>query len=201
MYVSSRLGTWQVLAVALVITLGGFGSPALQAEQQKGCQQGQKECPAPALQKPTVSAPCCPAPVVRQKPAQPPAPTCCPVDPKEVRKAEKAAEHAQHEAAEACKRQQEAAANAQRKINEAYAHGTHEVEEATANLNKRNSEWAEETAKLNSLNERNESVAGTPNESVAGTTPEPQPESGLMGSVSHGVEAIPHKIGQLFHIH
>ena len=160
MFVSSRLATWQVLAI-IVITLGVFGSPLQAKEKQnqnEGCQQ--KTCPAPVLQKPTVSAPCCPAPVVREKPcAPPPAPSCCPVDPKDVKKAQKANEHAQHEAAEACKRQQRAAQKAQQRIDDAYAHGNHEIDEATAKVNKRYSEWSEEYAKLNSLTGSNEATA------------------------------------------
>ena len=181
MFLRSRLATWQVLAI-VVITLGVFGSPALQAkqkEQKEGCGCQHKECPAPVLEKPTVSAPCCPAPVVREKPCAPPAPSCCPVDPKDVHKAEKANEHAQHEAAEACKRQQKAAAEAQRKIDAAYAHGTHEVDEATAKVNQRYSEWTEEYAKLNSLNGPGEATAETQPqpESEIRTKPEPTPEA------------------------
>ena len=59
MFVPSRLALWQVLAVVLLITLAGFGTPALRAQGQ-GCQQQssmpQKECPAPVLrEKPTVN--------------------------------------------------------------------------------------------------------------------------------------------------
>src|SRR5215467_846017 len=157
MCLSSRFATWLVLAT-VVITVGTFGSPALQANhnhnQQNeacGCQPKveQKQCcPAPVLQKPTVTAPCCPAPVVREKPCAPPPPSCCPVDPKDVHKAEKAAEHAQHEAA--------------------YAHGNHEIDEATAKVNKRYSEWTEEYAKLNSL-------TGGPSEATAEIQPQPEP--------------------------
>src|SRR6476620_7027305 len=108
MYLLAILATSRVLAVALAITLWGFGLPTLQAKQQ-GC------CPAPVVrEKPTVQ--CCPAPVLREKPTVPPAAACCPVDPKEVKKAQKEAEHAQHEAAEACKRQQKEVAKQQAKI-------------------------------------------------------------------------------------
>jgi hypothetical protein len=90
-----------------------------------------------------------------------------------VHKAEKANEHAQHEAAEACKRQQRAAAKAQQKIDAAYQHGTHEIDEATAKVNKRYSEWTDEYAKLNSLT--------GPNEATAQEQPQtqPEPESGV----------------------
>jgi type II secretory pathway pseudopilin PulG len=175
----SKLATWQVLAI-LVITLGVFGPSALQAKQKQneGCQQ--KTCQAPVLEKPTVAAPCCPAPVVREKScAPPPAPSCCPVDPKDVHKAEKANEHAQHEAAEACKRQQRAAQKAQQRIDDAYAHGNHEIDEATAKVNKRYSEWQDEYAKLNSLTGPSEATAETQPqpESEIRTKPEPIPEA------------------------
>ena len=87
-----------------LIILVGYGSPGLKAQGQGCPQHSSMTCPAPVLQKPT----------------PPPAETCCPVDPKEVKKAQKAAEHAQHEAAEACKRQQQAAEKAQRRIDEAH---------------------------------------------------------------------------------
>ena len=172
MYVSSRFATWQVVAIVLLITLAGFGVPGLKAEGH-GCQH-QSTCPAPVLEKPTPPPEpmCCPAPVV-QKPT-PAEPTCCPVDPKEVRKAEKAAEHAQHEAAEACKRQHAAAEKAQRRIDEAAARGNHEVEEATAKVQQRNSEWVEQQAKLNSLT-ATEATAQTESGTMR-AKPEPTPE-------------------------
>src|SRR5947207_12492799 len=145
MNVLPRLATWQVLAIALLIILGGVGSPVLRA-QGPGCQREQKDCPPATL---------------REKPTMPPAQTCCPIDPKDVHKAQKAADHAQHEAAEACKRQQRAAAKAQRKVDEAQAKGNHEIEVANAKLEKRRGEHAEAVAKL-------ESVQGSqgPNEGV-----------------------------------
>ena len=150
MLLRSRLATWQVLPIVL-LTLGVLGLPALQAKQKDpGCQQ--HECPAPCLQKPTVKAPCCPAPEVCPKPcAPPPAPSCCPVDPKEQRKAEKANEHAQHEAAEACKRQQRAAEKAQQRIDRAYERGNRDIDQKTGKVNQRYSEWQDAYAKLNSL--------------------------------------------------
>src|SRR5262249_10475367 len=134
---ASRLATWQVLAL-VVITLGIFGPSAVQAQDKhhEGCQQN--ACPAPALEKPTVAAPCCPAPVVKETCAPPPpAPSCCPVDPKDVKRAQKANEHAQHEAAEACKRQQRAAERAQQRIDDAYQRGNQDIDSATAKLNQR----------------------------------------------------------------
>src|ERR1051326_7909415 len=135
MYVSSRPAAGQVIAIALLLIFGGFGSPVLRA-QGHGCPQETKECPPPAL---------------REKPTVQPAETCCPVDPKEVKKAQKAAEHAQHEAAEACKRQQRAAAKAQRRVDEAQAKGNHKIEQANAKLERRNADHAEAQAKLDSL--------------------------------------------------
>ncbi len=158
MYVSSRVAAWQLIAIALVIILGGFGTPALQAKSEhksEGCPQAQKECPAPVL---------------RQKPTLPPAETCCPVDPKDVKKAQKAAEHAQHEAAEACKRQQKAVAKAQHELDEAEARANAKIDDANAKLQQRNSEYQEERAKL-------ESLSG-PNEAVAQTNPQTQPDIG-----------------------
>src|SRR5215813_15237472 len=68
MFFSSKFAAWRVLAVALAITLWGFGSPALRAEHSHDVGQGC--CPAP---KPVCPAPkpVCPAP-------KPPEPICCP---------------------------------------------------------------------------------------------------------------------------
>src|SRR5215831_15321092 len=88
MFRLSRLATWQVAAI-VVITLGIFGPSAIQAQHKhndNSCEQ--KACPAPALEKPTVAAPCCPAPIVKECAPPPPAPSCCPVDPKDVRRAQ-----------------------------------------------------------------------------------------------------------------
>lgn len=166
MHVSSRLTTGKVLAFALVLTLAGFGSPILQAQNGKkshGCA-----CAEPQAQS-------CPQ-TLREKPTAPPAETCCPVDPKEVKKAQKEADHAQHEAAEACRRQQRAAMKAQHKIDEAYKSGTSNVEAANAKLEQRKGESAEATAKLESLQAPNEGVAQARTEtesSVMRSKPEP----------------------------
>src|SRR4030095_15077706 len=75
MYFSSKFVAWRVLAVAFALTLWGFGSQALRAEDGHGC--GQKTCPAA---KPVCPAPkppepiCCPAPVLE-------CPTACPAEP------------------------------------------------------------------------------------------------------------------------
>lgn len=173
MYVSSRLAIWQVLALALFITLGGVGLPALHAQgQSHGCG--------------------CPAPVLREKPTMP-AETCCPVDPKDVKKAQKEAEHAQHEAAEACKRQQRAAAEAQRRIDEALAHGNHEIGEANAKLQKRYAEYSEARAHLDSLtSSENVGQASSPTEPATmrskpetTQTPAAQPAPNSCGKKNH----------------
>jgi LPXTG-motif cell wall-anchored protein len=179
MLLRSKLATWQVLAVT-VITLGIFGPLALYAKDKEGCQQKachqecHQACPAPVLCKPAVSAPCCPAPVCQKPCAPPPAPSCCPVDPKDVRRAERANEHAQHEAAEACKRQQRAAEKAQARIDKAYERGNQRIDDATAKVNQRYSEWQDEYAKLNSVNAGAECCV-TPSEPAPEPTPEPAP--------------------------
>src|SRR5215831_317322 len=122
MYFSSKFATW--LAVVLPITLSGFGVSTLQAKdknQQNGCgcsapvvQKPAPCCPAPVTHKAVVEPPpCCALPVVRQRSCGPAPTSCCPVDPKEISRAERAALRAQHEAAEACRRQQRAIAKAQ----------------------------------------------------------------------------------------
>jgi hypothetical protein len=82
------------------------------------------------------------------------------VDPKEVKKAQKSADHAAHEAAEACRRQQKEIAKAQQKIQDAYAHGNHEIQEANAKFEKRRGEYADALTKSAELNaQRQEQVA------------------------------------------
>jgi hypothetical protein len=174
-------------ALALALASWGFGSGELQAKGQQ-CPV-QKACPAPVLQKP---AACCPAPVL-EKPSAPPAETCCPVDPKEVKKAQKEAEHAQHEAAEACERQQKAAQKAQERIDKAAAKGQADVDAANAKLQDRNSEWAEANAKLESLSGTTEAVAQTTPEAqcepaITRAKPEPAPEPAVQPAPEPKVE-------------
>src|SRR5690242_19879668 len=118
----SKSATLKVLSVALLVTLCSVG---LQAEHHKSHVSSGCGCQAP----PVAQAPSCPAPsgcapVQLEKPAPTGCPqacegstvsiagpySCCPVDPKEVAKAKKEADHAAHEAAEACHRQQREAA-------------------------------------------------------------------------------------------
>ncbi len=150
-----------LLSIVLLIALAGFGTPVAQAQ---GVQQEQKTCPAPVL---------------REKPTTEPAETCCPIDPKEVRKAQKAADEAGHKAAKACKKQQQVAAKAQRKVDEAHAKGNRKIDEANAKLERRKSEHAEAVAKLESLNGPNEGTAqaqSEPQTDMNITRSKPQPE-------------------------
>ena len=89
MQFSKRLASWQGLAVGLLVCAGAIGVPALLAQDDN--------CPRKNI---------CPAPVVLEKPQVQPADTCCPVDPKEVKRAQKEAEHAQHELEEETAKQQ-----------------------------------------------------------------------------------------------
>ena len=153
MYVWSK-----ALAVALVATLWGFGATASQAKDHKdqSCAQPQPQaCPAPVLQKPAPIEPaCCPMPSVTPRCGPPVQTGCCPVDPKEVSKLRKEALHAQHEAAEACKKQQKAIAKAQHELDEKYAKEQSRIDRANAHLN-------HEAAELQEANAKYESFFGT----------------------------------------
>jgi len=165
MYVWSK-----ALAVALVASLWGFGATASQAKDHKNqsCPQPQA-CPAPVLQKPAPIEPaCCPMPSVTPRCGPPVQTGCCPVDPKDVSKAEKEALHAQHEAAEACKKQQKAIAKAQHEIDEKYAKEQRRLDKANAHLN-------HEVSELQEANAKYESFFGGPSEAVAEVTPQPEP--------------------------
>jgi hypothetical protein len=94
----------------------------------------------------------------------PPSEGCCPIDPKEVKKLEKEASHAQHEAAEACREQQKAAAHAQHEIDEAATRGQKDIDKAHAHLEHENGEWADVTAKYNSLSGSEGVTEQTPTE-------------------------------------
>ena len=161
MYFSSRIATVGILAVAFFLVMWVFGSAELQAQHHDskgcGCQAAPScEAPPPMPQCPCerlkpLPGPCdVPAPQIT-KPCVSQSEGCCPVDPKEVRKLEKEAEHAQHEAAEACKQQHKAAAHAQHEIDEAVSRGQNDIDKAHAHLEHENGEWAEAVAKYNSL--------------------------------------------------
>ena len=149
MYVWSK-----TLAVALVVALWGYGATALQAKDHKdqSCPKPQGICPAPVLQRPApIESTCCAMPSVRTHCEAPVQTGCCPVDPKEVSKAQKEALHAQHEAAEACQKQQKAIAKAQHELDEKYAKEQRRIDRANAKLNNRASELQEANAKYESF--------------------------------------------------
>ena len=154
MHVSSRLAACLVFALAILITLGGIGVPNLQAQDTSSGASCPQPCPQECPKKPTCRAnvPDCPAPRLQEPCFPPPCDTCCPVDPKEVAKAKKSADHAAHEAAEACRHQQKEVAKAQQKIHDAYAHGNHEIDEANARFEKRRSEYADALSKSYEMN-------------------------------------------------
>src|SRR5437867_11192614 len=69
----------------------------------------------------------------------------------DVERAQREAEHAQHEAAEACKRQQREAAKQQAKIDRAYDHAQHEIGEKNAELEHERGEMAQANQALANL--------------------------------------------------
>jgi hypothetical protein len=166
MYVWSK-----ALAVALVVTLWGYGATALQAKdhKDKSCAPPQG-CPAPQLQKPApIEESCCPMPTVQSHCEAPQQTGCCPVDPKEVSKAQKDALHAQHEAAEACQKRQKAIAKAQHELDEKYA-------KEQARIDKANDHFNHEVGEFQEANAKYESFYGGPSEAVAEVTPQPVPQ-------------------------
>ena len=168
MYVWSK-----ALAIALAVTLLGFGVMAVQAKdnhhKNNSCAPPPQACPAPQLPPQEPIAPtCCAMPQVQHRCGPPVQTGCCPVDPKKVAKAEKEALHAQHEAAEACERQQKAIAKAQHELEEARERQQAKIDKANAKLNNRAAELQEANAKY-------ESFYGGPSEAVAETPVVPQP--------------------------
>src|SRR5690349_6145862 len=104
MYSSSQ----KMLALVLAIGLCSFIPSVLKAQDHQCCPPPPPPppticCPPPPI---CVQPPVCCAPPVLEKPCAAQPMQCCPVDPKEVRKAQRRADHAAHEAAEACHRQQ-----------------------------------------------------------------------------------------------
>jgi hypothetical protein len=167
MYFSSRIATVGILAVACFLVMWGFGSAELQAQHHdsKGCGCQAPE-PPPCACKPLepLPPPCsCPAPQIT-RPCVPPTEGCAIVDPKEVKKLQREAEHAQHEAAEACQRQQEAAARAQKRIDEAADRGQRDIDRAHAHVQHEVGEWSEAVAKYNSLGGSESVPQGVPTE-------------------------------------
>jgi hypothetical protein len=167
MYVWSK-----ALAVALVVSLWGYGATPLQAKDHKhknqSCQpQG---CPAPVLPKPVVESNCCPIPPVPTHCGPPVQTGCCPVDnSKDVSKAQKEAEHAYHEAVEACQKRQKAIAKAQHEIDEKIAKQQRRIDRANDHFN-------HEVSELQDANAKYSGFYGGPTEAVAEVTPQPQPE-------------------------
>jgi hypothetical protein len=149
----------KALTVALVVTLWGYGATVLQAKDHSQSCQKPSGCPAPVLQTPHVESSCCPLPTVQSHCGPPVQCGCCPVDPKEVSKAEKEALHAQHEAAEACKKRQAAIAKAQ-----------HELEEETAKqqarIDRANDKFNHEAAEFREANSRYEAFYGGSSEAA-----------------------------------
>ena len=144
MHVSSRFAAGLAVALAVLITLGGIGVPSMQAQDQSGSQdQSGAYCPPPCPQecsKPPechVCVPDCQVPRIEKPCAPPPCETCCLVDPKEVRRAQRRADHAAHEAAEACRRQQRTYQKQQEEISE-------RVDRANARIDRANARWQHE---------------------------------------------------------
>ena len=176
MYIASR----KVLAITLVIGLCSLVPSILKAQNyNQCCPVLEKPAPPPVQccprEKPTPPpVQCCPTPVL-EKPTPCPAVTCCPVDPKEVKKAQKEAEHAAHEAAEACRRQQKAAEKAQHEIDEEFAEQQAKIEKANEKLARRNAEFAEAQAEYAGLS--GAACCPAPTETVVEITPvQPLPE-------------------------
>ena len=147
MYVWSK-----ALAVALVVTLWGYGATALQAKDHKNqnnqCQK--PGCPAPVIQKPVVESSCCPIPKVQEHCGPPVQCGCCPVDNSgDISDAHKAALHAYHEATEACQRRQKAIAKAQHELDEKVAKEQGRIDRANDHFNHEVSELQEAIAKYN----------------------------------------------------
>ena len=146
----------KALPVALVAGLWSYGATALPAKDHKdhkdqSCPKPQSSCPAPVLQKPApIESSCCAMPTVRTC-GVPVQTGCCPVDPKDVSKAQKEALHAQHEAAEACQKQQKAIAKAQHEIDEQVAESQSRIDRANDHFNNRASELQEANAKYESF--------------------------------------------------
>ena len=179
MYIASR----KVLAITLVIGLCSLVPSILKAQNyNQCCPVLEKPAPPPVQccprEKPTPPpVQCCPTPVL-EKPTPCPAVTCCPVDPKEVRRAQKEAEHAAHEAAEACRRQQKAAAKAQHELDEEFAEQQAKIEKANEKLARRNAEFAEAQAEYAGLS--GAACCPAPTETVVEITPAFQPEEPVL---------------------
>ena len=148
MNVSSRLAFWQALAIVLMlaISMGARSAQAQDNSSAPACCQREKPKPVEPQCKPKPIE-CCPTQSeITQCPVNV-QPNCCPIDPKQVAKDQKAADHAAHEAAEACKRHEKEVEKQQAKLDAAAAHAQHEIDEKQANIDKRNAELSDATAK------------------------------------------------------
>ena len=141
----------KALAVALVVTLLGYGATTLEAKDRKdqSCPKPQSGCPAPVLQRPVLESSCCPIPPVQTHCGAPVQTGCCGVvdNSGDIDKAHKKAMHAYHEATEACQKRQKAIAKAQHEIDEKIAREQARIDRANDHFNNHVSELQEANAK------------------------------------------------------
>ena len=181
MNVSSKHGTGRILVVVLALILFGFGSSALRAQNEscpKACPAPPAPicCPAPVLERPCMTPQvCAPPPAVICAPRLPDAPNCCPQDPKDTRRLERANARAQHEAAEAYSRQQRTIDRAQRKLDRQTAKQNKRIERANAHLNHELSEWQDAFAAAGYTTVEAEAATPQPEPEVTRAKPEPEP--------------------------
>jgi hypothetical protein len=192
MHVSSRFAAGLAVALAVLITLGGIVVPTSQAQDQNSAS-----CPQPCPQacpKPPechVCVPDCTVPRIEQPCAPPPCDTCCPVDPKAVKKAQKEADHAAHEAAEACRKQHQTYEHQQHEVAERIDRANKRIDQASAHFEHERGEYQEALSKSATLNAQQQAQqsaavecpstkeeAATPAPAVCEPTPEvtPTPE-------------------------
>ena len=159
MHVSSRFAAGLAVALAVLITLGGIRVPTTQAQDHSGSQdQSGAYCPQPCPQecppKPEchVCVPDCQVPRIEKPCAPPPCETCCPVDPKEVKRAQRRADHAAHEAAEACRRQQRIYQKQQEEISERVDRANRRIDDANAHFEHERGEYEQALTKSANLN-------------------------------------------------
>jgi hypothetical protein len=153
MHVSSRFAAGLAVALAVLITLGGIVVPTSQAQDQNAASCPQP-CPqaCPKLPECHVCVPDCQVPRIEKPCGPPPCETCCPVDPKEVKKAQKQADHAAHEAAEACRRQQRTYQKQQEEVSERIDRANKRIDDASAHFEHERGEYQEALSKSATLN-------------------------------------------------
>ncbi len=141
-YIGGIMHVWsKALAVALVVTLWGFGATALQAKDHKDKSCEPPGCPAPVLTPPVVEGNCCPMDTVKTHCEPPVQCGCNPVDPKAVSEAQEEALKKQHDAVKAQKKRQEAIAKAQRELEEKTAKEQRRIDKANDKFNHENAEF------------------------------------------------------------